>query len=209
MSISISPPATTSCAIRAWRWANRISWAARSKLCRRIWQRRCGQPRRLFRTRSGFALVPVPTIRKIGLWGQSMAAETYRYRAFISYRHVERDRRWARWLIEKLETFRTPKTLVRAGAPLQIGHLFRDDDEIPASSDLSHQIEDALKASQFLIVVCSRDTPKSQWVGREIEFFRKLGRADRILALLTDGEPEEAFPRELLHAFDGSAGEAN
>ncbi len=118
-----------------------------------------------FRTRSGFALVPVPTIRKIGLWGQSMAAETYRYRAFISYRHVERDRRWARWLIEKLETFRTPKTLVRAGAPLQIGHLFRDDDEIPASSDLSHQIEDALKASQFLIVVCSRDTPKSQWVG--------------------------------------------
>lgn len=135
-----------------------------------------------------------------------MAAETYRYRAFISYRHVERDRRWARWLIEKLETFRTPKALVRAGAPLRVGHLFRDDDEIPASSDLSHQIEDALKASQFLIVVCSRDTPKSQWVRREIQYFRKLGRSDRILVLLVDGEPNEAFPPELLHAA-GSEGE--
>ncbi len=76
---------------------------------------------------------------------------------------------------------------------------------LPAT--LTHQIEDALAASQFLIVVCSKDTPKSQWVRREIEFFRKLGRADRILALLVDGEPAESFPPELLHVFGGSAGE--
>jgi YD repeat-containing protein len=130
-------------------------------------------------------------------------AETqYRYRAFVSYRHADRDRRWARWLVEKLETFRTPRALVRQGAPLRIGQLFRDDDEIPASSDLSHQIEDALRASQFLIVVCSRDTPASKWVRKEIAFFRALGRGDRILALLVDGEPEDAFPPELLQADD-------
>jgi WD40 repeat protein len=128
-----------------------------------------------------------------------MAEEVYRYRAFISYRHVERDRKWARWLIDKLETYRTPRLLVLHGAPLRIGYLFRDDDEIPAASDLSHQIEDALSASQFLIVVCSRDTPQSKWVRREIEFFRSLGRGNRILALLVDGEPEQAFPPELLH----------
>ena len=127
-----------------------------------------------------------------------MAEETYRYRAFISYRHVERDRQWARWLIEKLETYRTPRALVHNGAPLRIGQLFRDDDEIPASSDLSHQIEDALRASQFLIVVCSRDTPQSKWVRHEIEFFRSIGRGNRIFALLVDGEPDQAFPPELL-----------
>src|SRR5579871_1507457 len=32
MSISTSPPATTSCATRAWLWASRISWAARNNL---------------------------------------------------------------------------------------------------------------------------------------------------------------------------------
>lgn len=127
-----------------------------------------------------------------------MSEQVYRYRAFISYRHVERDRKWARWLIEKLETFRTPRPLVRAGAPLRIGQLFRDDDEIPASSDLSHQIEDALRASQFLIVVCSPDTPQSKWVRHEIEFFRSIGRGNRIFALLVAGEPSEAFPQELL-----------
>ena len=56
------------------------------------------------------------------------------------------------------------------GAPQRIGQLFRDDDETPASGDLSHQIEDALRASQFLIVVCSRDTPQSKGVRHEIEF---------------------------------------
>jgi YD repeat-containing protein len=127
-----------------------------------------------------------------------MAEGAYRYSAFISYRHVSRDRKWARWLIEKLETFRTPSALVRQGAPARIGRLFRDDDEIPASSDLSQQIEDALRASRFLIVICSPDTPQSKWVSREIEFFRSIGRGDHILALLVEGEPHKSFPPELL-----------
>ena len=127
-----------------------------------------------------------------------VAEDFYRYRAFISYRHTDNDRKWARWLIEKLETFRTPSALVKRGAPARIGQIFRDDDEIPAANDLSGQIQAALSTSQFLIVVCSPATPKSKWVRREIEFFRSLGRGDRILALLIDGTPEESFPPELL-----------
>src|SRR5262249_32299864 len=64
----------------------------------------------------------------------------------------------------------------------------------PASSDLNDQIKQALNASRFLIVVCSRDTSQSRWVAREIEIFHELGRGDRVLALLVDGEPNEAFP---------------
>lgn len=127
-----------------------------------------------------------------------MNAGTCLYKAFISYRHVERDRVWARWLIEKLETYRTPHGLVAHGIAGRIGHLFRDDDEIPASSDLTRQIEEALQASEYLIVVCSPRTPHSRWVRREIEIFQHLGRSDHILALLTEGEPEESFPPELL-----------
>lgn len=120
-----------------------------------------------------------------------------RYKAFISYRHVDADRRWAKWLIQNLESYRVPKPLVRKGYPPRIGPLFRDDEEIPASSDLSSQIETALDASDYLIVVCSPDTPKSLWVRREIQRFQETGKGDRILALLIDGEPSESFPPEL------------
>src|SRR5262249_20077499 len=121
----------------------------------------------------------------------------FTYDAFISYRHVERDRQWAEWLLNALERYRLPKPLQRKGFPPRLRKVFRDEDEIPASSDLNDQIKQALKASHYLIVVCSRDTPQSKWVGREIELFRELGRGERVLALLVDGEPDEAFPAPL------------
>ena len=130
--------------------------------------------------------------------GRDVDEQVYRYSAFISYRHVARDQKWARWLIERLETYKTPRQLVKRGVPARIGHIFRDDDEIPASSDLSHQLQDALRVSRFLIVVCSRDTPHSKWVLGEVDFFKNLGRAERIFVLLVDGEPSEAFPPALL-----------
>ena len=120
-----------------------------------------------------------------------------RYAAFISYRHKPRDRAWALRIMRELETYRTPKALRAEAFPDRIGTLFRDEDEIPASSDLSDQIKDALRHSDFLIVVCSPDTPGSQWVRREIELFQEMGKGDRILPLLIAGEPEESFPPEL------------
>ncbi len=127
-----------------------------------------------------------------------MSKEASRYSAFISYRHVARDRHWAIRTESELETFRTPPALVEESFPPRIGHLFRDEDEIPASSDLSDQIKQALAKSDFLIVVCSPDTPASRWVRREITTFQDLGKADRIIPLLIAGEPEDSFPPELL-----------
>ena len=37
------------------------------------------------------------------------------------------------------ESYRTPKPLQREAFPERIGRLFRDEDEIPSSSDLSDQ----------------------------------------------------------------------
>ena len=79
----------------------------------------------------------------------------YQYDAFISYRHVPRDRKWAQWLIEALEGYRVPQALQDRGVPRRLGRIFRDIDEAPASSDLNDAIKQALVESRFLIVVCS------------------------------------------------------
>jgi WD40 repeat protein len=123
--------------------------------------------------------------------------EDYRYSAFISYRHVEPDRKWAKWLHSALETYRVPSKLVARGIAPRIGNVFRDEEELPASADLKSEIESALRCSRFLIVVCSRRTPESRWVNQEVVLFRHLERDERILALLIDGEPSEAFPQSL------------
>lgn len=134
----------------------------------------------------------------------------YRYAAFISYRHAPEDRRWAMWLHRALETYRVPRRLQRsAGLPPRIGRCFRDEEELPASADLSAEIDKALAASRFLIVVCSPRTPASEWVNQEVVRFREMGRHDRILALLIEGEPADSFPpglREIRRAVTDAAG---
>ena len=121
-----------------------------------------------------------------------------RYAAFISYRHVDADRRWARWLHRWLESYRIPRVLRKQrGLPGRVGRVFRDEEELAASSDLSVEIQSALEGSDHLVVVCSPHTPASRWVEQEIARFRDLGRDDKILALLVEGEPGEAFPRPL------------
>ncbi len=124
-------------------------------------------------------------------------SNTQRYSAFISYRHMPRDRQWAVRIMSELEAYRTPKALREQAFPERIEHLFRDEDEIPASNDLSDQIRDALTRSNYLIVVCSPDTPGSRWVRREIELFQEMGKGDRIIPLLIAGEPDDSFPPEL------------
>lgn len=124
--------------------------------------------------------------------------ESTSYVAFLSYRHAEADRRWASWLLKRIETYRVPRRLVReTGAPRRLGRVFRDEEELSAASDLSATIREALAASRFLIVICSPRTPGSTWVNREVETFRDAGRGDRVLAFLVDGEPDASFPPAL------------
>jgi hypothetical protein len=138
--------------------------------------------------------------------GEPTDSTPYLYDAFISYRHVERDRKWAEWLIAALEGFRTPAALQARGAPRRLRKIFRDEDEVPASGDLNDQIRQALAASRFLIVVCSPYTPRSIWVQREIETFNEMGRGDNVLALLTEGEPGDSFPGAMLERLRTATG---
>jgi tetratricopeptide (TPR) repeat protein len=132
--------------------------------------------------------------------GPSIAGSDYRYWAFISY--SSKDKAWGRWLHRAIETYGIPAQLVShptpAGhpAPRRFHPLFRDRDELPASADLGAQIEEALRASRYLIVVCSRHAAQSRWVNKEIETFQKFDRHGRILAIIVDGEPNAGDERE-------------
>lgn len=131
------------------------------------------------------------------------------YAAFISYRHHAVDRQWAAWLHSELERYRVPARLSKAKCLAQrLGRVFRDEDELAASSDLSAEISVALERSRFLVVVCSPRTPGSKWVAAEIERFRELGRGRQVLALLVEGEPTESFPAPMLALHAGSEGAA-
>jgi WD40 repeat protein len=120
-----------------------------------------------------------------------------RYAAFISYRHVDPDRRWAKWLHSRLESYRLPKGIANGIWTSRVGRCFRDEEELSASADLTQEIRDALEDSKYLVVVCSPQTPQSRWVNQEIKEFAALGRRDNILALLIAGEPDVAFPPAL------------
>jgi hypothetical protein len=135
-----------------------------------------------------------------------LPTRSFRYRAFISY--SRQDRRAAEWIHSGIENYRVPKELVGCAArdgpvPKKIYPVFRDRDELACAPDLSASIREALDESAYLIVLCSRSAARSRWVNQEIIQFKKLGRTDRIYALIVDGEPnaesadQECYPRAL------------
>lgn len=129
-----------------------------------------------------------------------METRTETFDAFISYRQTEPDRWWAKWLHEGLESYRTPGDLVKQkGVRPRLSKVFRDEDEFAATSDLTREVQTALEQSRFLIVVCSPRSAASKWVNAEVQRFAELGRADNILALLIEGEPDAAFPPTLIN----------
>jgi len=141
----------------------------------------------------------------------------YRYRAFISYSH--RDKAVVQWLHKVLEGFRIPRKLVGTVTPVgpvprKLTPIFRDRDELPASSDLGTVINAALADTMFIIVICSPASAKSPWVEAEIVNFKRMHGEARVLALIASGIPygsmsadtadQECFPRALRYkVIDG------
>ncbi len=128
----------------------------------------------------------------------------FKYWAFVSYNH--RDEQWAKWVHEGIETYRIPQPLI--GKPLSGGSiprrmfpLFRDRDELPGASELGTQIRKALEESLYVIVICSPPAASSPWVNREVQTFKGLGREDRVLCLIVDGEPNAKLHSGELECF--------
>jgi len=128
----------------------------------------------------------------------------FRYRAFISYSWA--DAKWGNWLHAALERYRPPGGLATVGeaATRRLRPIFKDREEQAAGAAIGAIIERALGDSEFLIVVCSRNSARSEWVNREIAWFKTHRTPDKVLAFIVDGEPgsseDECFPAALTHA---------
>ena len=119
-------------------------------------------------------------------------SSNFKYAAFITYSHEDEEQ--ARWLRKKLENFPVPKNLVgKSGKfgriPSRLYPIFRDRDELAGSAQLGSVIEQALEDSSHLIVLCSKQAVQSRWVNEEIRLFKQMGKGDRVLCLIINGEP--------------------
>lgn len=122
-------------------------------------------------------------------------ASKSRWRAFISYRRKSPRDRWLAHLLQaKLEKYRTPRRLVRAGARPSVGGVFLDDEELWSGLQLNQTLQEAIASSDYLIVICSPDaTPRSDGLGvdyiqQEIQLFRsKPHQEGRVLPVVSAG----------------------
>lgn len=117
-----------------------------------------------------------------------MKQEEYKYFAFISYN--SHDTKWGKRLQRKLEGYRMPATLCSEHGwerkPMK-PVFFAPTDIQPGG--LTAELQERLKASRHLIVICSPHSAQSKWVGKEMAFFHSLGRTDNIHFFIVDGTP--------------------
>ena len=119
--------------------------------------------------------------------------QAYKYFAFISYN--SRDTEWGKRLQRKLEHYRMPATLCseHGWSRTPIKPVFFAPTDIQPG-ELTEELQERLRASRNLIVICSPNSAKSEWVGKEIEFFYKLGRTKQIHFFIVDGTPHSGNP---------------
>ena len=117
-----------------------------------------------------------------------MEQQQFKYFAFISYN--SRDTEWGKRVQKKLEHYRMPATLCRERGweRKPISPVFFAPTDIQPGG-LTEELQERLKASRNLIVICSPNSAKSEWVGKEIEFFHQLGRTKQIHFFIVDGVP--------------------
>lgn len=128
--------------------------------------------------------------------------ETYRYEAFISYNH--RDRKFAKYLHTKLENYSiqtsdlntlrkaTPKKSIKPLRPI-----FLDQTELRAGATLSDAIQQAIRSSKCLIVICSENSIASPWVKAEIELMKTAHDDPVIIGVIPDKYGNETHIDEM------------
>lgn len=122
-----------------------------------------------------------------------MTNTNFKYYAFISYSAL--DIKWGKHLQRKLEHYRMPATLCSEHGwnRTPIKPVFFAPTDIQPGG-LTEELQQRLRDSRNLIVICSPNSAQSEWVGKEIEFFYSLGRSKNIHFFIVDGEPNNHNP---------------
>lgn len=104
----------------------------------------------------------------------------YTYGAFISYSHRS-DGTFATALQQVIERLAKPWYRRRAI------DLFRDDTDLAANPDLWPRIVAALNRSEHLLLLGSPAAAQSQWVSKEVDYWKSNYDVTRIVVALTEG----------------------
>jgi WD40 repeat protein len=103
------------------------------------------------------------------------------YKAFISYKHNVSDT-FTRRLEQALKSYARPAF----ARPIRI---FRDEKHLTPGVDLPQLIVHALDASEFLVLLASREAARSPWVAIEIDHWcGQLRRTANLIVILIDGD---------------------
>ena len=128
----------------------------------------------------------------------------YKYKAFISYRHIPFDSAVAERVMRLIETFTPPRSMHKNGK-FEKWRCFRDEEELPLSKNLGDDIHEALRNSEFLIIICSPEYNESQWCLEELRYFKEIheGSTSNIAVISISGEPSKTFPDGILSSTEG------
>ncbi|MDA7916259.1 hypothetical protein N9B94_03395 [Verrucomicrobia bacterium] len=133
---------------------------------------------------------------------------------WVSIVAMPSDMRWATWLQQRLESYRLPSVLEEkldslGAEPKRRGKALLLSLENGAKLEA---IEDQLKRSRFLVVVCSPDAANSSDMDQMIRSFKRLEREHRVQCLIVAGEAyassrlepegEECLPRAIKYEVD-------
>lgn len=117
--------------------------------------------------------------------------EDYRYFAFVSY--SSRDVAWGSRVQRRLEHYRIPSDAGCDWSDKRMRPVFFAPTDIQPGA-LTPELMRRLEQSRHLVVIGSPSSAASEWVGREIEYFHSLGRADRIhYFIVSSGDPKAAY----------------
>lgn len=119
-----------------------------------------------------------------------MENKQFRYHAFISY--SRKDEKWAKQLQKKLEHYKLPSIIRKEEnnqLPQNLRPIFRDKTDIGIGK-IVDTLKQELEESRCLIVICSPNSAKSEWVNREIEYFKELGKEEQIIPFIVEGTPD-------------------
>lgn len=108
-----------------------------------------------------------------------------------------------------MESYTLPKELQEdLGVPKHLPKCFRDEDDL-SGTKLQEAIYKELKKSKYMIVVCSKNTPKSFYVNEEVKMFCEVRGKEFIIPFIIDGEPDatekedSCYPQALIDAYSG------
>ena len=118
------------------------------------------------------------------------ALNQYEYYAFISYSTA--DEKWAKWLHKHLENYNLPSALRRTNntLPKYIRPVFWYKTDL-SGTELHSALERELTSSRHLVLICSPESAKSEWVNDEVKSFVESNRTDSIIPFIVSGQPDK------------------